>query len=67
MRYRAASSVPGTKRVSAWEEEDEVPRPDEPLPDRGVAGLEAATVRVAKMSASTFCPQVEQKRLFSAI
>jgi hypothetical protein len=72
IRYRAASRVPGTKRISAWEEEDEVPRRDEPLPgvfaeDRGVAGTDAATVRVAKMSVSTFCPQVEQKRLFSAI
>jgi hypothetical protein len=29
--------------------------------------MELATVRVAKTSASTLCPQVEQKRLFSAI
>jgi hypothetical protein len=32
-----------------------------------VAGMEVATVRVAKIPASTFSPQVEQKRLFSAI
>jgi len=42
IRYRAAAAVPGTKRISAWEEEDEVPKRDEPLPgvfaeDRGVA------------------------------
>jgi hypothetical protein len=70
MRYRLASSVPGTNRVSEREEEDV--RRDEPLDgvleaERGVAGTEAATVRVAKTSAPTFCPQVEQKRLFSLI
>lgn len=32
-----------------------------------MAGLELATVRVATTSASTLCPQVAQKRLFSAI
>jgi hypothetical protein len=70
MRYREASSVPGTKRLSECEED--VARRDE-LPlgvraaDRGVAGMEVATVRVAKIPASIFSPQVEQKRLFSAI
>ena len=72
IRYRPASSVPGKNRLSVREENEEVPRRDDPLPgvfgeDRGVAGLELATVRVAKTSASTLCPQVEQKRLVSAI
>lgn len=35
--------------------------------DRGVEGTAAATVRVAKTSVSTDSPQLEQKRLFSAI
>lgn len=77
IRYRPASSVPGKNRLS--ELEGEVPsRGDLELllgvrtADRGVAGIAVATVRVANSwdecaSASIFCPQVEQKRLFSAI
>ena len=77
MRYRPASSVPGKNRLSELEEE--VPRRADLDPllgvragDRGVAGMAVATVRVANssagcVSASIFCPQVEQKRLFSAI
>jgi hypothetical protein len=68
MRYRPASSVPGTNRLSDREEEEEeegVTERADPL--EGVRGTEAATVRVANTSASTACPQVEQKRLFSAI
>jgi len=68
MRYRPASSVPGTNRLSdreEEEEEEEVAERADPL--EGVRGTEAATVRVANTSASTACPQVEQKRLFSAI
>ena len=57
-------------RLSLLEGDEELPTRDEPLPgvfgeERGVPGL--ATVRVAKTAASTACPQVEQKRLFSAI
>jgi hypothetical protein len=66
--------VPGTNRLSEWAEEDELASRDDPLPgvfaeDRGEAGTDVATVRVAKTSASasTLCPQIEQKRLFSAI
>ena len=68
MRYRPASSVPGTNRLSDREEEEaeeEVAERADPL--EGVRGAEAATVRVANTSASTACPQVAQKRLFSAI
>jgi hypothetical protein len=72
MRYRSASRVPGTKRLSERDEEVELAKRDDPLggvagEDRGVTGAAVATVRVANTSASTACPQMEQKRLFSAI
>jgi hypothetical protein len=74
IRYRPASRVPGTNRLSLREDAEELATRDGPLTgvlgdDRGVEGLEAATVRVAKTSASasTGRPQVEQKRLAALI
>src|ERR1700722_16992654 len=72
MRYRPASSVPGTNRLSECEGDEELPRREEPLAgvlggDRGRAGFAAATVRVAKTSSARFSPQAEQKRLFSGV
>src|SRR5258708_35503885 len=72
IRYRPASTVPGTKRLSVRAADEELPRRDDPLPgvrgaDSGLAATEVATVRVANTSASTLCPHMEQKRLWSAI
>jgi len=74
MRYRSANSVPGTNRLSPRVDDEldkrdpvELGIPEEEAEARGVAGLEAATVRVAKTSTSTGFPQLGQKRLWSAI
>ena len=73
IRYRPANMVPGTNLPSRREADAVLDTCDDPPgvlgEDRGLAGVDAATVCVAKMLApvSTARPHVEQKRLLSAI